>query len=150
MRKVTFQQKLTIYFSVAPHLIGEFFLIGGVIVPILTYPQIEGFFGILFSVIGWFFVNRKVRRVKRGSYVLENGAKTVATVSKITNTSLEHNGRTVKEYTFQYEVNGRKYHYEYRSAYRRHIQTGNEMTIYFQEDNPKVSFIPRLHNLWIR
>ena len=148
--KVSNWQKLTIYFSTAPFLIGEGFLILGVVIPILAYPKTEGLFALILLGAGAFFLNRKVRTVKYGSYVLRNGIKTEAEISHIMKTNIEHNNRTVKEYTFQYEANGRKHYYKFHSAFKRQLQIRDKMTIFYLEDDPQMSFIPRLYNLRVK
>ncbi|MDW3196337.1 MAG: hypothetical protein R8G66_28445 [Cytophagales bacterium] len=122
----------------------------GIVAPFLAYPKTEGLLALILLAIGGFFVNRKVRMVKNGSYILRYGMKTEAEITRISNTNLEHNNRTVKEYIFQYVANGRTHHYEYRSAFRRYLKEGDSMAIFYLEDDPKMAFIPRLYNLRIK
>ena len=147
MRALTNSQKLTIYFTTAPMFVSEAFLIGGIILPIATYPQVEGLFGLVFLMIGGFLIKRKLKSLLVGVRVLQNGIKTKARIINITNTSWTHNKRVVKKYEFQYEVNGRMHNYQHRSAYKRELETGDEMTIFYLKESPNDSFIPSLYSL---
>ena len=86
---------------------------------------------------------------KLGYYVLRHGVKSIAEITRITNTNTEHNERTIKEYNFRYEVNGKMFNHEYQSAYKRHLQEGERLTIFYDPKNPKLCFIPSLYNLTI-
>ncbi|UII33983.1 hypothetical protein LVD17_09170 [Fulvivirga ulvae] len=147
MRQITNSQKLTIYLNTAPFLLGEGFCIGGVLIPVIAFPSIEAFLGLVFLAIGVFIVYRKYQTVKRGTFVLTYGVKSEAVVTDITNTNWKHNKRRVKEYNFQFEANGRKFNHEYRSAFQRHLRAGSKMYIFYIQENPKLVFIPKLYNL---
>ena len=150
MRHITKSQKRKIYFNTPPFFIGEGFCLEGALIPIIGYPEFESFLGLIFLAVGIFFVKRKLQTMKTGFHVLRHGVKTEAILTTISNTNLQHNNRIVKEYNFQYEANGKRLNYKYQSAYRRHLQVGNKMTLFFIEDNPKLSFIPKLYNLDIK
>ncbi|MBL3656259.1 DUF3592 domain-containing protein [Fulvivirga sediminis] len=149
MNKLTKTQKLKIYFHEPPYIIGEMFLLGGVVMIfaglILLEPKCLGSF--IFISLAVFFLDRKIKTMKRGCLVLENGHKTIARVISITNTSLEHNSRVVKEYNFRYEADGKSFLTEYRSAYKRYLRVGYKVTLYYLPGNPKCVFIPEFYGL---
>ena len=130
-------------------MLGEAFSLAGIAIPIIVFPRIEGLMGLVFIGVGAFFINRKINTMKTGLAVLRHGLKTTAEITNIENTNIEHNDRRVKEYNFQYEANGKLFNYQYQSAYKRHLEVGDKMTLFYLENNPKISFIPQLYNLRI-
>lgn len=128
-------------------MIGEMFCLGGMVIPIFFYPKPEALGGLLFSGIGIFFILRKLNTMKFGLYVLTHGVKTLAEITHISNTNFQHNDRTVKEYNFQFEADRKKFNYQYQSAYKRHLQIGDKLTIFYIQNDPKACFIPSLYNL---
>ena len=147
MRHITNSQKLSIYFYTPPIFIAEGFFIGGLVIPFVAYPIPQGFFGLLFLAVGAFFINRKIQTMKTGFYVLKHGMKTEAEITNITNTNWQHNDREIKEYNFQFDVDGRLYNYTYQSASKPYFQVGNKMTLFYIKDDPELCFIPRLYKL---
>lgn len=85
--------------------------------------------------------------MKFGLYILTHGVKAQAEITHISNTDFQHNGRTVKEYNFQFEADGKKFNYQYQSAYNRNLQTGDKLTIFYIKNDPNASFIPSLYKL---
>jgi hypothetical protein len=147
MRHISNSDKAAIYFNTAPLIIGEGFCIVGILLPIFSFPNLEAFSGLLFLGIGIFLIRRKLNTMKFGLYVLTHGVKSQAEITHISSTNFQHNGRTVKEYNFQFEADGKKFNYQYQSANKRHLQIGNKLTIYYIKNNPKSSFIPSLYNI---
>ncbi len=151
MRKIPASDKFSIYFGTAPMLLGEVFIIVGIVGLFDSGLNIERFAGAsIFFLIGGFFVFRKMRVLLKGISVLENGKRTEAVLSWIIDTNTQHNKRIVKEYLFEYHVDGTKYSYEYRSAYKRHLRIGDRMPLFYLPDNPSNSFIPKLYNVYIQ
>lgn len=149
MRNITRWQQFKIYFNTAPFIIGEGFCLGSIFLPIATFSHPAGLMAIIFALVGGFFVRRKLQNMHFGAYVLQHGLKTEAEVTQISNTSISHNERTVKEYHFQYIGNGKRFSLEYQSAYKRHLKLGSKMTLFYLEDDPSSSFIPELYNIKI-
>ena len=149
MRKITKSDRTTIYLHTAPFLLGEAFCIIGFIMPFFAVMDLRALGGLLFMAIGLYIVKRKMDTAKLGYYVLQHGEKSIAEITRITNTNTEHNGRTVKEYNFRYEANGKMVNHEYESAYKRHLQEGERIAIFYDPKNPKLCFIPSLYNLTI-
>ncbi len=149
MRRIKKSRKLKIYLNTAPLFIGEFFCVGGVMIPIFTHPDLEGLIGLAFFIVGFFVVRRKVRTMNSGFHILQYGERAEAVIDAIENTSFKHNSRTVKDYRFRYKVEGKSYSYHYRSAYKRQLEIGDDMKIYYIKSNPQLSFIPKLYNVTI-
>lgn len=147
MRKVTKSDRTTIYLNTAPFFLGEAFCLGGFIIPFFALIDLRALGGFLFLAIGIYLVKRKVDTAKLGSYILKNGEKSVAEITNINNTEITHNSRTVKEYTFRFVANDKMFSYEYQSAFKGHLQIGQQMTIFYIASNPKLCFIPNLYNL---
>ena len=60
---------------------------------------------------------------------------------------MEHNERTVKDYNFQYEANGKMFNIEYQSAYHKSMEVGYKVNIFYLENNPGMAFIPEWFKL---
>ena len=149
-RRVTFLNILYIYFSTTPFIFGELSLIFGITA--LTTDKFNSenlVLGIVLTSIGLFFTVKKFRVLKRGVETIKFGDKTTSTLAWIIDSNYRHNQRVVKTYIFNYYVGNDKFTYEYSSAYKRHLETGVIMDIYYLPSNPTYSFIPELYNVTI-
>jgi hypothetical protein len=150
-RKLSFLNCLYIYFSTAPFIFGEMFLIFGVSTLLHINQDSENLtIGILLVIVGLYFTYRKVRVLRRAIITIKNGKKVTANLSFILNSTFLHNSRVVKNYFFNYKVDDKIYTYDYSSAYKRHLKTGDKMELYYLPTNPEYSFIPELYNVELK
>ena len=95
MRNISRKDRVTIYLHTAPFLLGEAFCIVGFIMPFFAVMDLRALGGLLFLAIGIYFVKKKMDTAKLGYYVLRHGVKSIAEITRITNTNTEHNERTI-------------------------------------------------------
>lgn len=149
MRKISKWQVFVIFYYSPPRAVAEWCLIVGVSIPILTYPITEGLFPLLLLVVSGIVVFIKLKAVRKIKYIIKNGIKTEAEITRISNTVMEVNDRTLKTFNFQYVANGKRFNHEYQSAYKGFLKHGDRLTLIFLEENPRIVFIPRLYKLRI-
>lgn len=149
-RQISLTDPFLIYFGTAPFLLGEVFFIVGLIFLTVSDLNTENVLGtIIFLSVGGFFVLRKVKVLQNGIAVLRSGTKVESVLFMINNTNIRQNGRGVKEYLFEYEVGGKRYTYKYHSAYKRNLNVGDRMSLYYLPFEPEKSIIPKLYNIYI-
>ncbi|MEQ6122039.1 DUF3592 domain-containing protein [Reichenbachiella sp. MALMAid0571] len=148
-RHINNHEYCLLYFKTAPYLIGEFFTIGGIIgIGMLIKTQdVQALVSLIFLGIGVFFIRRKIITLKVGTQVIKYGEKTIARITRVSNTNSEHNGRVVKEYHFQYEVDNCPLNYSFKSAYHRQLERGDELSIFYMPNDPKTALIPSLYSI---
>lgn len=117
------------------------------VIPVLTYPDPQGYLGLLFLIITAVVFRIKIKKVKRIAYILSNGILTEAEITCISDTEIEISDRTVKSYNFQYTANGKRFNYEHQSANLRHLDIGSKLSMYYLASHPKVIAIPSFYNL---
>jgi hypothetical protein len=150
-RELSFYNRLKIYFSIAPFIFGEVALIFGISALIHVEGSSENLvIGIILLIVGFYFTYRKVKTIIRGIKIIRYGHSGTANLSYILNSSFVHNSRVVKNYFFNYKVDDKIYTYDFSSAYRRHLETGDKMEIYYLPSNPEYAFIPELYNVKIK
>ncbi|RUA33554.1 MAG: hypothetical protein DSY77_09730 [Bacteroidetes bacterium] len=150
-RKLSILNYLKIYFSTAPFIFGELFLIFGFTALSNADQRTENIvIGILFLLVGLYFTYRKVKVLRRAIITIKNGKKVIANLSFILNSNIIHNSRVVKNYFFNYKIDDKIYTYDYSSAYKRHLKTGDIMELYYLPSNPEFSFIPELYNVELK
>jgi hypothetical protein len=142
---------LKIYFSTAPFIFGEVLLIFGFTALSNANQKTENIVvGILFLLVGLYFSYRKVSVLRRAIKTIKYGKKVKANLSYILNSTYRHNSRVVKNYFFNYKVDDKIFTYDYSSAYRRHLKTGDKMELYYLPSDSEYSFIPELYNVEIK
>ena len=150
-RKLSLINYLKIYFSTAPFIFGELLLIFGFTALSNANQKTENIvIGILFLLVGLYFTYRKVRVIRRAIITIKYGKMVIANLSYILNSTYRHNSRVVKNYFFNYKVGDKIYTYDYSSAYRRHLKTGDKMELYYLPSDPEYSFIPELYNVELK
>lgn len=150
-RRITFLNILYIYFNTAPFIFGELSLIFGITALTADKFNTENLvLGIVLTSIGLYFTFKKFRVLKRAMETIKFGDKTTSTLAWIIDSNYRHNQRVVKTYIFNYHVNNNTFTYEFSSAYKRHLNTGMRMDIYYLPSNPQYSFIPELYNAEVK
>lgn len=145
---LSFLNYLYIYFSTAPFIFGEVLMIFGFTALLNANQKTENItIGILFILVGLYFTYRKVSVIRRAIKTVKYGKKVTAKLSYILNSTFIHNSRVVKNYFFNYKVGDKIYTYDYSSAYRRHLKTGDKMELYYLPSDPEYSLIPELYNV---
>lgn len=150
MRKPTWIEILAIYQRTPPFILGTLPMVMGVIATVshLVTLQFNSWglaIGAGFFLIGYLINRKKWRMAKWALRVSKDGIPGTATISKITNTGMEHNSRRVKQYRFSYTYANQTFEFEYNSAYHRFLNLNDTHKIFFLPDEPKVVFVPILY-----
>lgn len=148
-REISIFQKLNLYTTKAPYLLGEAFFIGGVVAPLISIfnQEKEAILGVFFLIPAFFFIRNKVKNYINGSKAIEYGEKTEAVLKEMESTGIQHNRRTVLAYTFEFKVKEKIYRYVFNSAYHKDLKLEMQFQLYYLEDNPNICVIPKLFSI---
>jgi hypothetical protein len=150
VRRISKRVGATIYFKIAPFTMGEGFLIGSIVLLYHSLTDAKSLLAIGVGMIGGYLLRRRYVTAKEGTYILTYGEATESVLIHISSTNSSHNGRNIKHYQFQYEVEGDQHIYSFKSAYHRELEEGNRLRIFYLKDNPQKAFIPSLYELDIQ